>query len=193
MVVESLHQAAADNLRYIRSTMERAGAFTNVPGWGGALMGVVGLAGAFAASRQQTPQRWLIAWSLAAVVAVLIGSAAVLVKSRASGVPFLSKPARQFALSFAPPVFVAALLTLVLADRGSYDLLPAIWLLLYGTAVITAGTFSVRIVPMMGVLFLFLGVIALFAPAAWADPLLAAGFGVLHVIFGVVIARRYGG
>jgi hypothetical protein len=191
--VESLHRAAADNLRYIRSAMERAGAFTAVPGWGGVLMGLVGLGGAFVASRQPDSQRWLLAWVVAALLAVLIGGAAVLVKSKAAGVPFLSRPARQFALSFAPPVFVGALLSAVLYDRGSFDLLPGVWLLLYGTAVITAGTFSVRVVPFMGAIFLLLGVIALFGPAAWGDLLLGAGFGVLHIVFGAIIARRYGG
>jgi hypothetical protein len=189
----SLHRHAEDNLRYIRSTMERAGAFTAVPGWGGSLMGAVGLLAAFAASRQETPQRWLAAWLIAAVLAVIIGGAAVLMKSRAAGVPFLSRPARQFALSFSPPIFVGALLTVVLADRGAWELLPAVWLLLYGTAVITGGTFSVPAVPVMGVLFLFLGALALFAPSGWGDPLLAIGFGVLHVLFGALIAWRYGG
>ena len=41
--VVSIHQRAVENLKYIRETMERAGSFTAVPGWGGVLMGVSAL------------------------------------------------------------------------------------------------------------------------------------------------------
>ena len=58
---------------------------------------------------------------------------------------------------------------------------------------ISAGTFSVRVVPLMGIGFMALGAIALATPAAWGDAWLAAGFGGLHVAFGLVIARRHGG
>jgi hypothetical protein len=40
---------------------------------------------------------------------------------------------------------------------------------------------------------MFAGVLALLAPATWGNLLLAAGFGGLHIIFGILIARKYGG
>ena len=123
-----LHDRAMDNLRFIRETMERAGAFTAVPGWGQVAVGGTALAAAVLAARQPSVELWL-----------------------------------------------------------------ATWLLSYGAGVATAGAFSVRIVPVMGLCFMLVGVVALFGHPAWGNWCMAAGFGGLHIVFGAVIARRYGG
>jgi hypothetical protein len=189
----SLYEHAAENLVFIRDTMERAGSFTAVPGWGGVVMGLSGLAAAIIAAGQQTPRAWLVTWLAAAVFAVAVGLVAVLLKSREAGVPFFSRPARQFALSFSPAILAGVLLTAALARSGSHSLLPGVWLLLYGAAIVAGGTFSVRVVPLMGLLFLFLGAIALFGSPVIGNVCLGIGFGALHIVFGAIIARRYGG
>lgn len=190
----ALHARAMDNLRFIRETMEGAASFTAVPGWGGALMGATALGAAVLAAQQPKIGDWFTVWAIEALLACLIAGGAMLRKARRAQTELLSRPGRKFALTFSPPIFVGALLTIVLLQRpGGAALLPAVWLLLYGTGVVTGGAFSVRIVPVMGLCFLLLGSIALFAPAVWGDYLLGAGFGGLHLIFGPVIARRHGG
>jgi hypothetical protein len=189
----SLHEHAADNLLYIRDAMERAGSFTAVPGWGGVFMGLAGLAAAIIAPAQEGRVAWLLTWLMAAVVAVIAGVLAVLFKSKSAGIPFLSRPARQFALGFSPAILVSALLTIALFRAGLDALLPGLWLLGYGAAVVAGGAFSIRIIPLIGVLFLFLGAVALFSPAPVPALCLGAGFGGLNIVFGVLIARRYGG
>ncbi|HVR41879.1 MAG TPA: hypothetical protein VMS56_00390, partial [Thermoanaerobaculia bacterium] len=189
----SLHERAAENLSYIRDAMERAGSFTAVPGWGGVGMGLTGLAAAVIAPAQPSAAAWLATWIAAAALAAAIGLLAVVLKSRSAGVSFFSRPARQFALGFSPAILTGALLTVALHQAGRIELLPGLWLLLYGAAVVAGGTFSVRVVPLMGILFLFLGAIALFSSTAVAAVCLGAGFGVLHIVFGIIIARRYGG
>lgn len=188
-----LHEHAAENLTYIRDAMERAGSFTAVPGWGGVVMGLAGLAAAIIAPGQPSPFAWLATWIGAAVIAFAIGLLAILIKSRSAGISFFSRPARQFALGFAPPLLAGALLTVALWEVGLVSLLPGVWLLLYGAAVVAGGTFSVRVVPLMGVLFLFLGAVALFSSPSIAALCLGAGFGVLHIVFGLIIARSHGG
>ncbi len=189
----ALEARAADNLRYIRETMERAGAFTAVPGWGGFAIGLTALAATFVAAQQSTAQAWLATWLLEAALAIAIATAAVVHKARAARVRLFSGPGRKFALSFAPPLLVGGLLTAVLYRASFTTVLPGMWLLLYGTAVVTGGAFSVRVVPVMGLCFMFLGVAALFSPAPWENWLMGAGFGGLQIAFGLVIARRYGG
>lgn len=182
---------AIDNLRYIRRTMERAGEFTAVPGIGGMLMGSTALAAAWVASRQPRPGRWLAVWVAEALLALLIGVAGTACKARRAGLPLVSGPGRKFAAGFAPPMVAGAVLTAVLFRAGGASLLPGMWMLLYGTAVVAGGGASVRVVPLMGACFMAAGAAALWLPGS--DVLLAAVFGGLHILFGTIIAVKYGG
>lgn len=189
----TLHAHAIDNIRYIRETMESAASFTALPGWGGVAMGITAVVAAFVAARQPSAEAWLMVWLLEAFLAVGIGAWAVSRKARRAGLSVFSGAGRKFVLSFSPPMLVGGMLTLVLYRAGLFGAIPGVWLLLYGTAVVAGGAFSVRVVPIMGLCFMLLGTTALFAPPAWAEAFMAAGFGGLQIIFGLVIARRYGG
>ena len=189
----ALHTRAMDNLQYIRETMERATAFTAISGWGLVAIGITGLATAFLAAQQKSFRNWLTIWVADAVVALLIAGWSMDRKARATKTPLLSGPGRKVAFSLSPPLFAGAILSLMLYRSGSTNAIPGLWLLLYGTGVITGGMFSVSVVPIMGLGFMALGAAALFVPAVFADWFMAAGFGGLHIIFGVIIARRYGG
>ena len=184
---------AADHLRYIRETMASAAEFTAVPGWGGVAMGLTAVAAAWLAARQSTPLNWAIVWLAEAFVAVAIAAPAAATKARRANSSLFRGPGRKFVLSFAPPIVVGGLLTLVLIELGIFSALPGVWLLLYGTAIVTGGAFSVRAVPIMGLCLMALGAGSLFAPAAWGNYFMAAGFGLVQIAFGFWIALRYGG
>jgi len=187
-----LHEHAMDNLRYIRQTLERAGSFTAVPGKGGILMGLVALGAGRLAARQPSAASWIAVWMLAAAAALAIGIAGVALKSRRFQMPLFSGPGRKFIAGFTPAILAGAVLTMVLYRAGVSGFLPGVWLLLYGTAVISGGWASVRVVPLMGACFMVVGSLALLVPG-YNDQLLAAGFGGLHLIFGTLIAVKYGG
>jgi hypothetical protein len=184
---------AIANLRFIRETMERAGAFTAISGWGQVAVGIIAIIAALAAAVQPTAERWVAVWVAAAALSIVVSAAFIREKARRSEVPFEAGPVRKMLLSFSPPMLVGAVLTLVLLQHGLSTLLPGVWLLLYGAAVVTAGTFSVRTVPVMGLTFMLLGVVGIAFPWIGATALMIGGFGVLHVAFGVLIAWRYGG
>ena len=187
-----MQERAMDNLRFIRETMERAGTFTAVSGWGEVVMGCTAVVAAIVASRLSLIG-WVITWLIEAAIAAAVAGVFMNFKARAAGMPLLTGPVRKLVLSFSPPMLVGVLLTVLFVHRGLESFLPGSWMLLYGTGVVTAGTYSVRIVPVMGAAFMVLGACALFTPAAWSTAFMVAGFGGLHIVFGTLIARRYGG
>jgi hypothetical protein len=193
MAPVEMHSHAIESLRYIRDTMERASSFTAVPGWGAVGMGLAASVACVVAARQRTFEAWLGVWLAAAAAAFLIGVLTAFRKAKALDTEIWSAPARKFALAFAPPVALAIFLTMAMLSAGMTALVPGTWLGLYGIAVIGAGAYSVRVIPAMGAGFLMIGIAALFTPPTWGNTLLGVGFGGLHVLFGLVIARRYGG
>ena len=184
---------AMDNLQYIRETMEAAATFTAVSGWGTVVIGATAIGAAALAATTRSSTRWVFIWFLEAALSVGISVYTMALKARAARLPLWSEPARKILFSFAPPMAGGALLTLVLFEHGLISLLPGVWMLLYGIGVVAAGTFSVRIVPVMGLAFMAVGTAALFAPGTWGTQFMAAGFGGLHLFFGTLIARRHGG
>jgi hypothetical protein len=192
-VVVTAADNVMENLQFIRRTMEVSGAFTAVPGWGLVAVGVTALGAGWIAYRQIYMLYWIEVWLGEALIAAAITMRSMYQKAMRTGVPLFAAPGRRFALGLAPPLFAGAVLTPVLYYHGAINVIPGTWLLLYGTAVMTGGAFSIRIVPVMGACFIAIGVAAWLTPASWALLWMVAGFGILHLVFGYLIARNYGG
>jgi hypothetical protein len=187
-----IHVHAIDNLRYIRETMERAAPFTAVPGWGGVAMGSIALSAGYYSIGMRYARPWLEIWIAAAFAAAIVGAVAMHMKAKTVSTPLWSAAGRRFALTFAPAIVSGALLTVILARHNVWNVLPGMWLMLYGSAITAGGTSSVRVIPAMGACFIALGSLALFHPSH-GNHLMMIGFGALHIVFGLIIARRYGG
>jgi hypothetical protein len=188
----ALSTRAMDNLKYIRETMERATAFTGISGWGQVGIGFSALAASYIAARQPSFRNWMAVWLAEGIVALLIAGWSIDRKARAANLQLLSGPGRKVAFSLTPPLVAGGLITIVLYRSGLTNAIPGVWLLLYGTGVVTGGMFSVSAVPVMGLSFMALGAVACLIPEL-SNWLMAGGFGLLHIVFGVIIARRYGG
>jgi len=189
----ALHDRAMDNLRYIRETMELATAFTGISGWGEIAIGVTALIASVIAAQQPTFNSWLAVWIAEGLISLLIAGWSMDRKARAIDMPLGSGPGRKAVFSLTPPLLAGGLLTIVLVQAGLTNAIPGVWLLLYGTGVITGGMYSVKVVPIMGICLMVLGALALFSPPAFANWFMAAGFGGLHIVFGAIIVRKYGG
>jgi hypothetical protein len=193
VTVTSFGEHAEESLLFIRRTMERSSTFTAVPGLGGAGMGAIGVAAAVIAASQSSAERGLIVWVSAAVVAFGVGVTAMLRKATRLGAPLAGAVGRRFAMSLSAPLIAGAALTWGVWMHDGWALMPAVWLLLYGTGLLTGGLFSVAPVRLLGVAFMALGVAALATPATWGNLWLGIGFGGLQLAFGLHIARRHGG
>lgn len=188
-----LSDHAADNLRFIRETMERSASFTAVPGYGGILMGVTAIWAAYIANGQLIVKDWLFTWFAEAALAFAVGLLAMWQKSRISDTSLLSAPALKFAHSFIPPLIAGVAITIGLLRYGQFELMAPVWMLCYGAAIVCGGAFSVRVVPVMGWFFIVLGAASFAMPAGYGNIMMATTFGLLHIVFGIIIARRYGG
>ncbi len=184
---------ASEHLRFIRDVMERSASFTAVPGWGMAAVGVTALPASWIASVQMTSEDTLIVWFIEAVIALIIGMWTLHRKASKSGVSLTSGPGRKYILTLAPSMVAGLLFTAALWKAGNLDLLATLWLLLYGAGTVTGGASSVRVIPVLGICFMMMGTVSLFLPPAWMHLLLALSFGGLHIVFGLYIARKYGG
>ncbi len=184
---------AEEQLKFIRDVMAKTSTFTAVPGWGAVGMGLCAFIAAYVASNVSTKDAWFTTWIVVAASAASLGSIALILKSRKANAPLLSGSGRKFLASFLPPLFVGAVLTIALWHAGESGLLPGTWMLMYGTSVVAGGAFSVRIVPVLGMLFLATGAVTLFLPHAWGNVLMALTFGGLHIVFGLIIAKYHGG
>lgn len=190
-----MREHALDNIRFIRDAMERAGSFTSIPGWGGVGVGVTAIVTTIVAQQflGRSLRLWLLTWLAEAVIAAVIGFGTMAHKARRSEAAFMSGAAKRFFISYFAPLVAGAVVTLALVRAEAYSAIPSTWLLLYGTAFVSSGAFSIRVIPVMGVAFMLLGALAAFVPLGASNILLGAGFGGLHIIFGFIIARSYGG
>jgi hypothetical protein len=185
---------ALGTLNYIRASIEAAGAFA-VPGIAGIAMGAVGLVATLVASIPGLSAHWLQIWLIAAVAASAVGVLLIARHSRqpARGFMLYRGPARKFVLSLCPALLAGAVLTGVLWQEGLSLLIPGMWLVLYGCAVLSASMMTsaalIRWIAMMGGLFVVCGLFAFQLPAQWHNFTLGIGFGALHLLFGILIGR----
>lgn len=191
--LRSVSHHAADNLAFIRAAMERSSTFTAVSGGGGVVVGIIGVSAAFTAASQPTAERWLATWLCAAAVAVPVELVAMTRKARRVGMTLGSANARRFALAIASPLVAGAAITYALWATRDFAAMAPAWLVSYGAAVLTGGMFSVPVVRATGVGFMLAGIAAVLTPPDWRDIWLGSGFGTLHLLCGLYIARHHGG
>ena len=188
-----MQQKAEQDLRFIRDAMARVEGVSSVSGLGGMLMGAVALLAASFASRYASLSDQLFIWLAAAIVAVALGSWACWRKARKAGTLVHWDPVRRFLMCLVPVIGVAGILTWRLWVSGSLELVPALWMMLYGCGVLAAGTYAVAAVLTLGGCFIVVGVCSLVLPVAWSNALLGFSFGGLHVVFGWWLFKHHGG
>jgi hypothetical protein len=156
-------------------------------------MGALALVAAVFARSSSSSEQWLAVWVACAAVAVPVGFVLMRAKARRHDLALWSAAGRRFAQGFVPAIAAGAVLTFALVRADAVDLVPAVWLLLYGAGVLAGSSSSVPVLAWLGALFMVLGGISLVTPSSWRDLWLASGFGILQIAFGAYIARNHGG
>jgi hypothetical protein len=188
----AIESRALGTLAYIRASIESSSSM-HVPGMAGIVMGIIGVLAAIVVSLPRWAAHWLGIWLAAAVVALVLGGALVARQIAQRGHARYLGPVRKFLLCLCPALFAGAVLTVVFSTAGETHVIPGMWLLLYGCAVLSASTVTIagiaRLICIMGGLFVALGLMTFALPATAHTAMLGLGFGILHIIFGFLIGR----
>lgn len=185
----ALDTHALGTLQYIRASIDAAGLLA-VPGSAGIAMGAVGILAALLVSLKALAAHWLEIWLIAGLVAIAFGTILMAHQVISRGTTLYRGPLRRFLMCLCPPLLVGALLTWQLWQHAETGLIPGVWLLMYGCAVMAASTLTRRALAVMGALLAVLGIIALQAPVGYQNAVLGVGFGGLHLLFGMMIGGR---
>lgn len=203
---------AEENLRIIRSLMERSTKYSTFSGLSGVLAGVASIIGCFvtyaldprnsqAASPvtgvtlTPTPDDYripfLVTWTCVILFALI--SDYLLTKRRAAtvGKHILSRLGKQMFIAAAPGLGTGTLLTLYFLKHHHLSDIYPVWMLCYGIAVCAVGLFSQREVTYLGTAFLISGAFTLLFPA-FGLPMMAITFGGFHILYGILISRKDG-
>lgn len=189
----NIQEQAEDNLRFIRTAMERAERASAVSGAGAMAMGVIALVAMAIGATSVDLIRQLSVWIGTAFVAGTVGAVACAFKARRNDMPLIADPGRRFLLCLIPSLLVGVVLTAALFQSAQADLLPSLWMMLYGAGVLAAGTYAAPPVMHMGGSFLIAGVFAYALPVEWINVMLGLSFGGLHLYFGYQVYSHHGG
>lgn len=187
-----IESRALGTLAYIRSSIESSGSMA-VPGMAGIVMGAIGILATIAASLPRGAPHWLAIWLVAAALALALGGAMMARETAHGGHARYLGPVRRFLLCLCPALLAGAALTFVLWRAAATGLIPGMWLLLYGCAVLSASTVTLartmRLICVMGALFMLLGLLAFASPVSLHNLILGMGFGALHSLFGILVGQ----
>lgn len=195
---------AKENLRVIRQTMERSTRYTTLSGWSGVLIGLLAILSVWMTDViiHHLHQSHLGVRSGAPVLATLwIGAMAVAVgvefacnKRRAArvGKRVVSRLGAHIILAALPAFVTGGILTLFFYEHNLIFQIWGAWMLCYGLAICAVGLFSIRPVSVLGGAFVLSGALTLLLPVPFHFFMMALAFGGYHIIYGVMMARKYG-
>lgn len=192
----------------IRSLMERSSKFISISGLSGVLIGIFAIVGAAAGyatlygfESQFAYRDYYVTDSTVVgkliLIAIVVLSASLFVgwwmarkKAKRVGQSIWNRASRALLWAVAVPLVTGGLLSLILIMRGDYGLIASTLLIFYGLALCAGSTFTFKEVRWLGMMEIGLGLITL----AWPGYGLwfwVVGFGLLHIIYGLIVHNRY--
>jgi hypothetical protein len=204
-----------ETLQEIRSIMDRSARFLSLSGWSGIWAGIVALVGAAVAykwlddfssfsedyrnylpsSLVHYPESLVLKYFLLAVIIFILafigGFYFTYKKNEKAGVPIWNSASRKMVINLAIPLIVGAIITFAFAMRGDWIYIAPGCLIFYGLALINGSKYTVSDIKYLGLIEVVLGCIGLFINPGYGLYLWAFGFGVLHIVYGIIMWRKY--
>jgi hypothetical protein len=202
-----------ETLSEIRSLMERSSRFISLSGLSGVFAGVFALIGAYAAyiylnhnimssnsyeytrSSNVETQTDFYAFFFTDAISVLVTSLAVgsiltIRKAKKKGHAIWDTTAKRLLINLLLPLVTGGLFCLILLYHGLVGLIAPATLIFYGLALINASKYTLNDIRYLGIMELVLGLIAAvyigYGLLFWA-----VGFGILHIVYGIVMYNKY--
>jgi hypothetical protein len=208
-------EQSLDAIHDIKRMMERSSRFISLSGLSGISAGICALIGAwlaypfvmgsrdFVISRETANQlaeisswrqlfnNWLF-WIAAATFTTAFISAFFFtyLKSKKQGIPIWGNMAKRLMFNVSLPLLVGGVFLFRLLDYGTFGLIAPGCLLFYGLALVNASKYTLNEIRFLGYGQIILGLINLFF-VGYGLHFWAAGFGVLHIFYGIYMWQKY--
>jgi hypothetical protein len=189
-------EQAEDQVALIRSMIDRTTRFTGLPGAaclvaGGLALGAAGASWALGADFTPHGRHGRLAaiWGATALVSAAQVVVLSILASRRRGLPAWTALARRVVVATLPGLYVGAALTEFARRSGLHDALPALWCLAYGASLLGLGLYAGWKANVAGLLFLAAGSLALLGVVPGGNLLMAAAFGGIHLLLGILILK----
>ncbi|MDV3928834.1 hypothetical protein CMT52_17275 [Elizabethkingia anophelis] len=194
------------DLSHIRHMMERSTRFLSLSGMSGIVTGVIALLGAAYAYNylgtsgfdyegrslhtvEDKVTHLIIVAVIVLVSAIFFGGLFTWRNIKKSGQPFWTMATKKLLFNFCIPLALGGLFCIGLIIHQYYILLAPMMLFVYGAALFSAEKYTLKLVRFFGISEMLLGLVALFFPGHgllfWA-----LGFGVLHIVYGILMYKK---
>jgi hypothetical protein len=201
-----------EDIKVIRRIMEESSRFLSLSGLAGLFAGITAVAGALVAyfvilqngnikyadnlmSLSEQNAR-VVRWELLAdalivlIISVMVTLYFSIKKAKKEGKNFMTPISKRLLINFLIPLVTGGIFAVVLITQNNIQLIIPCFLIFYGLALVNAGKFTFGEISYLGVLELVIGLVSAFIPA-WGLIFWILGFGLLHIIYGLAMYRKY--
>ena len=207
-----INSKSIEDIKTIRKIMEESSRFLSLSGLSGIFAGGFATAGALVAyflipgngsvhyfeyfSSLSANEIMTLKWQLVADAAIVLILSVVFSlyfsykKTRGAGKNFWTPVSKRLLINLLIPLTTGGIFIIVLLVQNHIGLIVPGFLIFYGLALVNAGKFTYNEVFYLGILEITIGLVAAFLPdlglVFWI-----LGFGILHIIYGLLMYRKY--
>ncbi len=212
MTDRDIKKESLDQLSQIHNMMEQSSRFISLSGLSGVIAGLTALAGSFFAFinikqaatidnpsmvclnmhtiNQDVILNLMAAGAVMLVVAISFGILLTFKKAKKKNQNIWSSTSKRLLINLFIPLATGGIFTLILIKHQLFGLVAPVTLLFYGLALLNASKYTLHDIRYLGIFEIVLGLISSYF-IGYGLLFWAAGFGVLHIVYGAVMYFKY--